>query len=1355
MKEKRKGKLQRPICSLLLSLSMTVSAALPLHGAAYEAHAATAAAMVPPVLITELVPDTTNVNGADGYEFIEVYNNTDQPMNFKDYKILYRYLESETVWVPVPEDVVIEPGKTLVLWIINTYNGAATVADFNANFQVNLVENKDIVRIYSGGMANSRMREVVVMTNTGHELVSAFYNEGEEITEPDKGIIYRYPQDGTNKMGLISGGIQPGTPGKVEPEQVPAVPVSITDILPPVIRDKTGLTASDPTEELLITAEATDDSMVKTLTLHYRMDGQASFRTAQLKKGGEAGIYHYKLGMLELLGSPGLEYYFTASDGYNEAQSPISRIQLTNPVSPRMNLTEGSMVSGETLVKAAVNGTDPSQLQLAIDGKPVSGGERAMEKKAFFVFEGQGMNGKNAITMGKDILFMADKVVNNFDTVIAPIEPERLKQGENVIALRAGSSVRPYFEDNPETNLDDYDIRNVRLVLADGTVLRSKEYANPSQLIDVGDNGRFLPVVYFTFDIAPEKLNALVYRWPTNAIQDGPHTVSAVAPNQGEARVRVNVDNTGPVLTTNMAEGQRYKGSFTVEAAASDAVAGIKSKTVKLDGQDIVVPYATSSTALAPGVHTLQLTATDNVGNRSERTIAFTTPEEHPYKPVLISPENGQHDVNADPVLKVSVSDPTSDELNVSFRQGYVYDAAAPQLQLFKHATAWEPPSAARPIGEVRLTPEETADLTSSDGRYVTVDSTLQFPYLRFEVQLKEEISAGDQVEVFWEGKSLPDRKVTMYAWNHSSGKWDAVDSFVPSTEEDFELTGLVSGEHYVKDRVIQVMVQDQIPARGDYDYTIAWMSDTQFYSELHPHIYESQVKWIRDQAAAMNIRYVIHTGDLVNEPTARYQWERASQYMQVLEDADLPYGVLAGNHDVGTTDSDYTTYEQYFGAGRFEQEPYYGESYKNNRGHYDLISASGNDFIFLYMGWGVNEEDMAWMNQVLSEHPDRIAVVSLHDYLQPNGTRSITGNKVYQDVVLKNKNVAAVLSGHYTGSALLTDEIDDNGDGAPDRRVYQMLNDYQGFEEGGMGYMKLLHFDTESNTIYVNTYSPYKNDYNYYDPSEYPGKDETTLALELTPRLKRVATDYLQVRVYTDKVIGKAQQVPSGGTAEEKWNGLEELQNYSWYALAEDAFGGRTVSDIWSFTTRNEIDSPANLRALQVTDVSAQLAWNRVRDEHAERISYDLYRNGSLLTSVTESVYSTVGDAVYRVDGLSPDTRNEFYVIAKDEKGTASKPSPTLVVTTQVNLPVVQGLLQGYIASGEVTGPLAMQLSNRMEQVAHHYEKGSIAQAAKHLQDFLKQLGNSSLQGRVTAEAKATLELKAGALLGQWSKIE
>ena len=42
---------------------------------------------MPPLLVTEVVPDSTNVGGADGYEFIEIYNNTNQPIIFSDYKI--------------------------------------------------------------------------------------------------------------------------------------------------------------------------------------------------------------------------------------------------------------------------------------------------------------------------------------------------------------------------------------------------------------------------------------------------------------------------------------------------------------------------------------------------------------------------------------------------------------------------------------------------------------------------------------------------------------------------------------------------------------------------------------------------------------------------------------------------------------------------------------------------------------------------------------------------------------------------------------------------------------------------------------------------------------------------------------------------------------------------------------------------------------------------------------------------------------------------------------------------------------------------------------------------------------------
>ena len=34
-------------------------------------------------------------------------------------------------------------------------------------------------------------------------------------------------------------------------------------------------------------------------------------------------------------------------------------------------------------------------------------------------------------------------------------------------------------------------------------------------------------------------------------------------------------------------------------------------------------------------------------------------------------------------------------------------------------------------------------------------------------------------------------------------------------------------------------------------------------------------------------------------------------------------------------------------------------------------------------MGWGVNDEDMAWMNQVLEEYPNSIAFLNFHEYLR------------------------------------------------------------------------------------------------------------------------------------------------------------------------------------------------------------------------------------------------------------------------------------------------------------------------------------------------------------------------------------
>ena len=48
------------------------------------------------------------------------------------------------------------------------------------------------------------------------------------------------------------------------------------------------------------------------------------------------------------------------------------------------------------------------------------------------------------------------------------------------------------------------------------------------------------------------------------------------------------------------------------------------------------------------------------------------------------------------------------------------------------------------------------------------------------------------------------------------------------------------------------------------------------------------------------------------------------------------------------------------------KDQPTYGGSYKNNLGHYDLLTENGQDLIIVYMSWDICQDEIDWMNQVL-----------------------------------------------------------------------------------------------------------------------------------------------------------------------------------------------------------------------------------------------------------------------------------------------------------------------------------------------------------------------------------------------------
>ncbi|MFS0726953.1 S-layer homology domain-containing protein [Paenibacillus sp. 1P07SE] len=1130
--------------------------------------------MAPELLITELLPDSTNVDGADGYEYIEVYNNTDQEIDLQDYKIKYRYTSrgpaGDVIWPTDREDIRIPAGEAVVFWIINDKNTGVPVEAFNDLFGTSLIEGENLFKMYSAGMANGGERGVVIATNTNREIAVAYYDPGD--AKPDMGIFYAAPYDGSKTMIKYSAGLIAGTPGSVDPIQVPATRVSLPeDTEPPVIGSIAAPTEHNLSRDLIVKADVSDNRQLNSVALFYKIDQDADYSKMYVQQDYNDLLYAGKISSADLIGKTSVQFYYEASDGQNRVQSDTHEVRLTGGLdrSPlRLNVQEGDILSGTHTIKATAQEAQPESVAIEL-GSDAAELYRALEHDAYFVFDAIDVNYyfKNAVTMGNEILYTFMDTINEYTTLTYPIEAWRLQQGENKIQIRAGSKAGP-FDDRPEENKDDFQVKNVRLVLADGTTFYDPTYG--SRELRMGDSAGKLEDAEFVFHLPLDQLKAQATDWDTRAVPDGEHIVTA---KTGEETVSVEilVDNTPPSIAAMVEDGRMYRGAIRLDAVVSDALSGVDTVEAELDGNSISLPYATSSGQLVPGEHQLIIRATDKVGNLQEQIIVFSVPDENPLQPQLVGPSHGQSGVSLNPELRVKASDPTDDLLTVSFFRGFKYDAnRAAGFKAVQGASATEPPPVMTPAGETPLTAAELDLIGAKDGEYLIHDATEKFPYHRFEIALDGSVKPTDRVDIVWSGKSLDGRKVSLYAWSPGAGKWALLDEHVAVLEEDFELTANVAAGDYDVDRTIQVMVQDEVTASEKYDFTFVWMSDTQYYSESYPEIYDRNVEWIAKQKDAMNIHYVIHTGDVVDKAHQEFQWVNADRSMKVLEENNIPYGVLAGNHDVLlNSENPYQEYYKWFGEDRFNDQPHYGGSYQNNRGHYDLISAGGVDFIIVYMGWLIGDEEIQWMHDIVAAHPDRKAIISLHEYLLVSNNRAPIADEIYERVVVPNKNVFAVLCGHYHDAQTLIDEIDDDGDGVPDRKVYQMLADYQGAPRGGLGYLRLMHFNLEGDTIHMKTYSPYLDEYNYYKPGPHPGKDEFDIPLDLSPMVKRVATDYFAARVYTDQRIGTQSQVVSGGEAAVTWSNLAPAAGFEWYAVAEDEYSGRTLSEIWRFTTR------------------------------------------------------------------------------------------------------------------------------------------------------------------------------------------
>lgn len=276
-------------------------------------------------------------------------------------------------------------------------------------------------------------------------------------------------------------------------------------------------------------------------------------------------------------------------------------------------------------------------------------------------------------------------------------------------------------------------------------------------------------------------------------------------------------------------------------------------------------------------------------------------------------------------------------------------------------------------------------------------------------------------------------------------------------------------------------------------DFSVVLLPDTQNYSANNPAIFNSQTQWIVNNASARNIQLVLHLGDIVNGGGEITQWQNADAAMKLL-DFKVPYVAVIGNHDYnqanpsGRTPSA-TNYNRYFGPNRYAGQSWYQGSYTSgsNENYYGFFTISGHNFLVMALEVDPRQSVLDWAGSIIAAHSDREVIIVTHSYMNGDDTRvgrcdnggkanmgvpqDNDGDDMWQKLVSRYPNISFVFSGHITydkGVGFRTD-LGVNGN-----LVNQMLSDYQDYSSGGNGWLRILTFHPASDTVDVETYSPW-----------------------------------------------------------------------------------------------------------------------------------------------------------------------------------------------------------------------------------------------------------------------------------------
>ncbi|QVY61280.1 S-layer homology domain-containing protein [Cytobacillus gottheilii] len=1186
------------------------------------------------VFLTEIYPNDIARNevytglsstSIDSMDFIEVYNASDSEMDFgTNFNLVYTD-GSEKLLTFTEEEVKIPAESTAVFWMrrVDLENKGKTMPD-EADFResLNIPNDVPVFSVNNQTAMRNTTATVAIVAKASNETISTFtYNRTDAGAKEGSSVHLQSAEGIAQSVSIATQANH--TAGLVsEIQKTPLIDLGIKPEISKLEENPQDNLIEEGTD-LSIPYAYNESTDINSFVVYYRTNKSDDW-TAQASNSFNTrvpGKYYVEIGADRYLNSEYIEYYVEANNTFHTTNTPIHRVsvvhsnEFTGKI--RSNLSDNEVVSGT--VNIIGRSQDDANVDIKVDGNLMEN-TRMLEQGVYFTLDIEGLDGrKNALLANGELVQTFSRWYDVMPSRAVKIDSSFFTFNENgdaevKIRILAGTEIDA-MDISPGTASDNFNMTNFALEIPGGTTLYPIGDVKSTDAITLNKNKRELEL---QFTIPQELMNANSTNWDTNSVSDGAHTISISNPDGASKEFTVNVDNLGPEIIADVPA--QIDGTYTFAADYQDASAVVNDTlSLELDGT-LLDGTSFNGSELSLGTHTLKATIQDELGNVGTKTWTFTSSVNYPVFSD-VSSTGANHDAST---LTAALSKGV--DADVSF-----HDAKA--LTVDNGITVYE--GTGDDTNRSQL--GKLGEITSENG---------SLPYQIYELDVND---ADTSLRFALNATTDYGKDVRLYVSNKLTNEWELLDS----KYEDSIVTAVFETANFIKDGKVYVLAQgrgmEMLPSQKDsgpstvknnylwdgtgepeqYDFSFAWTSDTQYYSQSYPNNFELMNNHIVANKDRKDIRYVIHTGDLIDDIDETYQWEYADKYMKILEDANLPYGVLAGNHDIANHNRRYENYQTYFGADRFEGNDVYGDSYKNNLGHYDLVTAGGQDFILVYMSYDFDQEAAAWINKVLAEHSDRFAILNFHNYINRDGELDAAGQYFQKEVVAKNPNVKLVLGGHYHGAAINVSGFDDDNDGIEERKVYQLLTNYQSGEEGGNAYYKMLYFDLANGKIYMNSYSPKLNDFNLFDAPKLnsydigvqaSSQDIFELDLDFDVNAKSLTVDSVDAVLFSNSAI---DEVPAEDASASILAENVSSKTYDkWIAIAENN-SGKAYSELVSFNTKDGNDSTGNTGGGSGGNPNHSPAIENTVSGDINHIRLQLNANNSL-----ENVKATIDDA-------------------------------------------------------------------------------------------------------------------------------